>query len=180
MRLSLLLFLMSIEIVLVVSRRCHTCETKTIDRFSGEESVTDKCSSYPSTLKYMNCTDPREYCSFYVFNHINYKDYTRGCAIPRGRYTKKCYYKWIRHPPDPCGYSAEDDALKTGIKSICWYSLNSRSQYDGNTVCFCKGDFCNKSKNKMAWYQPTSYSFNPRLSVSFFPVIMLIFSNIYN
>ena len=89
MRLSLLLFLMSIEIVLVVSRRCHTCETKTIDRFSGEESVTDKCSSYPSTLKYMNCTDPREYCSFYVFNHINYKDYTRGCAIPRGRYTKK-------------------------------------------------------------------------------------------
>ena len=87
MRLLLLLFLVSIEIVVVLSIRCHTCETKKIDRFSKEELVTDKCSSNPSTWTIMNCTDPREYCRFAVDDHINYKDFTRGCAIPKGRHT---------------------------------------------------------------------------------------------
>ena len=37
----------------------------------------------------------------------------------------------------------KSDTLKSPGGSICWYSLNVRSQYTGDVACYCKHDLCN-------------------------------------
>ena len=49
---------------------------------------------------------------------------------------------------EPYRASEEDDKLKTGGNSICWYGVNTvkNNFYNGDSFCYCNTDLCNDSQ----------------------------------
>ena len=86
-----LLVTVSLYVTHSTALQCYTCQKtiKTVDRFTKEETETLQCSEDPEDWTVETCSDEREFCSKEksVISYSNVK-YDRGCAIPKGKYSK--------------------------------------------------------------------------------------------